>query len=91
MVSKQPCLIGVATVRNKPYSYVIELAFPHIQAILHDIREDAKTEMKALPSSELGIWEQTVMTSDGCWQIRGFFSQNSMLVVKNYLTGALLW
>ena len=47
--------------------------------------------MKALPSTELGSWEQAVMTSDGCWQIRGFFSQNSTFIVRNYLTGALLW
>lgn len=78
----------MATVSSKSFTRVIEMAFPHIQDILEEICEDA---MKSLPSTELGSWEQAVKTSDGCWQIREFFSQKSIFIVRNYLTGALLW
>ena len=47
--------------------------------------------MRSLPSSQLGSWSRAVTTSDGCWHIRGFFSQNSTFVIRNYLTCALLW
>lgn len=83
--------LGMAAVSDKNFNRVIEMAFPHIQDILDQICEDAKTEMKGLPSSELGSWDRAVTTSDGCWHIRGFFSQNSTFVIRNYLTGALLW
>ena len=47
--------------------------------------------MKNLPSDKLGSWQRAVTTSDGCWHIRGFFSQNGTFVIRNWLTGALLW
>ena len=83
--------LGMPIVSDKYFYHVVEMAFPHVQDILDEICEEAKNEMKELPSSELGSWKQAVTTSDGCWQIRGFFSQNSTFVIRNYLTGALLW
>ena len=83
--------LGIAVVTNKYYDRVIELAFPHIKNILDEVCEDGKVEMMALPSSQLGSWKRAVTTSDGCWHIRGFFSQNSTFIIRNYLTGALLW
>lgn len=83
--------LGMATVSNKCFSQMIELAFPHIKDILDESCELAKVEMKSKPSSEIGSWERAVTTSDGCWQIRGFFSQNSTFVIRDYTTGALLW
>lgn len=69
--------------------HFIEMAYPHVKDIL-DICELGKAEMKCLPSTELGSWEKAVTTSDGCWHIRGFFSQNSTFIIRNYFTGALL-
>ena len=83
--------LGMAAVSDKNFNRVVEMAYPHIKDILDEICEEAKMEMKSLPSSELGSWERAVTTSDGCWHIRGFFSQNSTFVIRNYLTGALLW
>ena len=77
-------------VSDKYFYHVVKMAFPHVH-ILDEICEEAKNEMKEFPSSELGSWKWAVTTSDGCWQIRDFFSQNSTFVIRNYLTGALLW
>lgn len=69
---------------------VIEEAFPYIVNMLDDIFKEGKDEMRSLPNSQLGSW-RAVTTSDGCWHIRGFFSQNATFVIRNWLTGALLW
>lgn len=31
------------------------------------------------------------MTSDGVWHTRGHFSKNGSFIIKNYMTGGLLW
>ena len=76
---------------EKSFYHVVEFAYSHIQDMLDEICEEAKDEMKTMPSSELGSWKKAVTTSDGCWHIRGYFSQNSTFIIKNYLNGALLW
>ena len=81
----------MSTLSSRSFYHVIEIVYPHVQSILDEICEEAKEEMKETPSSELGSWERAITTSDGCWHIRGFFSQNSTFIIKNYLTGALLW
>ena len=47
--------------------------------------------MKALPPTHLGSWSRGVTTCDGRWQIRCHFSQTCTFVIKNYLTGCLLY
>ena len=83
--------LGMSTTSDKMFIRVIEEMFPHIQDMLDEVCELGKEEMKALPSDQLGSWERAVTTSDGCWHIRGFFSQNCTMVIRNWLTGALLW
>ena len=34
---------------------------------------------------------RAVTTCDGCWHIRGHFSQNCTFIIKNYLTGGILY
>ena len=75
---------------DKMFIRVIHEMYPHIKEILDDICELGKQEMKDLPSSTLGSWNRAVTTSDGCWHIRGFFSQNCTLVIRNWLTGVLI-
>ena len=70
---------------------MIEEAYPHITEMLDEVCELGKEEMKSLPSDKLGSWERAVTKSDGCWHIRGFFSQNVTFVIRNWLTRALLW
>lgn len=83
--------LGMHVVNQRHFYRVIEMAYPHVKEILDEICELGKEEMKHLPSTELGSWEKAVTTFDGCWHIRGFFSQNSTFIIRNYLTGALLW
>lgn len=47
--------------------------------------------MKELVEGELGSWQRAVITSDGVWHTRGHFSKNGSFIIKNYLTGGLLW
>ena len=36
----------------------------------------------------MGSWNRAVVTSDGVWQTSG---KNGSLIIKNYLSGGLLW
>ena len=83
--------LGMSITSNKTFHRVIEEAFPHIIEMLEEICDEGKDDMKSLPSSQLGSWDMAVTTSDGCWHIRGLFSQNATFVIRNWLTGALLW
>ena len=51
----------------------------------------AKEEMKSVSSDVLGSWERAIVTSDGVWHTRGHLSKNGFFVVKNYISGGLLW
>ncbi len=83
--------LSMNAVTDKYFYRVIEMAYPHVVDILDEVCELGKIQMKNLPSSQLGSWDRAVTTSDGCWQIRAFFSQNSTFIIRNFLTGALLW
>ena len=47
--------------------------------------------MKKGDSGESGSWQRAVVTSDSVWHRRGHFSKNGSFIIKNYLTGGLLW
>ena len=47
--------------------------------------------MKSVSSDALGSWERAVVTSDGVWHTRGHFRKNGSFVVKNYISGGILW
>lgn len=83
--------LGLQVTSDKMFHRVIVEAFPHITEMLDEVCELGKQEMKKLPDDQIGSWKRAVTTSDGCWHIRGFFSQNSTFVIRNWLTGALLW
>lgn len=53
--------------------------------------DDAKHQMKQLSSDQIGSWSRAVTCCDGCWLIRGHFSQNCTFVITNYITSALLY
>ena len=82
--------LGMNVTTDKMFHRVIEEAYPHITDMLDEVCELGKEEMKSLPSDKLGSWQRAVTTSDGCWHIRGFFSQNGTFVIRNWLSGALL-
>ena len=59
--------------------------------ILDEMCNEEKERMKTLPQEQLGSWNRTVVTSDGVWHTHGHFSKNGSFIIKNYLTGGLLW
>ena len=83
--------LGLGITSEKPFLEVIDIALPYIKAILDEMCDDAKHQMKQLSTEQIGSWSRAVTTCDGCWQIRGHFSQNCTFIIKNYLTGALLF
>ena len=84
-------LLGMKVTSDKMFSRVIEEAFPHITEMLDEVCKLGKQEMQSLPDGTLGSWNRAVTTADGCWHIRGFFSQNCTFIIRNWLTGWILW
>ena len=83
--------LGLGIVSEKPFLEVVDLALPYIKSMLDEMCEDGKEKMKELPADQIGSWSRAVTCCDGCWLIRGHFSQNCTFVIKNYITGALLY
>ena len=83
--------LGLDIVSEKPFLEIIDLAFPYIKEVLDEMCHDAKQQMKGISPEVIGSWSRAVTTCDGCWQIRGHFSQNCTFIIKNYLTGGLLY
>ena len=83
--------LGLGVVSEKPYLQIVGLALPHIKEILDEMCKDAKTQIRNVSDDTLGSWGRAVTTCDGYWQKRGHFSQNYTFIIKNYLTGALLY
>ena len=61
--------------------------------MLDEMCEDGKEKMKELLADQIGSWSRAVTCCDGCWLIRGHFSQNCTFVIKNffYWCPSLLW
>jgi len=78
---------GLGVVSEKPFLEVVDLALTYIKEILEELCKDAKLQMKSISSDQLGSWHRAVTTCDGCWQIRGHFSQNCTFIIKNYIMG----
>ena len=83
--------LGLGIVSEKPFLEVVDLALPYIKSMLDEMCEDGKEKVKELPADQIGSWSRAVTCCDGCWLIRGHFSQNCTFVIKNYITGALLY
>ena len=48
--------------------------YPVVKAMLDDLCEVAKREMKEKNDGDLGSWKRAVTTADGTWQTRGWHS-----------------
>lgn len=83
--------LGIPAISKNRYFEVISLIYPHVNDILNEMCEEAKSHMKTKDDMTLGSWKRAVLTSDGVWHTRGHFSKNGSFIIKNYLTGALLW
>ena len=59
--------------------------------ILNEMCDEEKDEMMTKDEGELGSWKRAVVTPDGVWHNRGYFSKNGSFIIKNYFTGGILW
>ena len=48
-----------------------QLGYPVVKAMVDDLCEVAKREMKEKNDGDLGSWRRAVTTADGTWQTRG--------------------
>lgn len=83
--------LGMSCISKNPYYETIKRVYPHITDILNEMCEEEKDRMKELDDGELGSGKRTVVTPDGVWHTRSHFSKNGSFIIKNYLTGGLLW
>lgn len=83
--------LGISCSSKNPYYETIELVYPKVTEILNGMRNEEKERMREMSNGELGSWKRAVVTSDGVWHPRGHFSKNGSFIIKNYLTGGLLW
>ena len=54
---------------------------PVVQAMLDDLCEVAKREMKEKNDGDLGSWKRAVTTADGTWHTRGWHSKNATFTI----------
>ena len=83
--------LGIQGISKNRFYEVAQLIYPHIHDILTEMCDEEKENMKKIDNNVLGSWQRGVVTSDGVWHTRGHFSKNGSFIVKNYLTGVLLW
>ena len=83
--------LGMQAISKNRFYEVIKLIYPHIHEILTEMSDEEKENMKRIDNNVLGSWQRAVVTSDGVRHTRGHFSKNGSFIIKNYLTGGLLW
>lgn len=83
--------LGISCVSKNPYYETIKLAYPKVTEIINGMCDEEKEGMKEVDGGQLGSWQRAVVTSDGVWHTRGHLSKNGSFIIKNYLTGGLLW
>ena len=66
---------------------------PVVKAMVDEMCEEAKADMKSLDPKELhvGSWSRAVTSADGAWMTRGFHSKIATFSIGNYCNGALLY
>ena len=83
--------LGISCISKNPYYEVIKQVNPVVIAILNEMWNEEKERMKEIDAGELRSWQRAVVMSDGVWHTRGHISKNGLFIIKNYLTGGLLW
>ena len=74
--------LGIKAVNERVFMRTIELMYPVVKAMLDEVCEIAKQEMKEKREDELGSWKHAVTTADGTWQIRGWHSKNATFTIS---------
>ena len=69
--------------KNRFYE-IIKLVYPVVTDILNEMCEAENEQMKTIAPDVLGSWRKAVVTSDGVWHTRGYFSKNGSFIIKNF-------
>ena len=77
--------LGIKAVNERVFMRTIELMYPVVKAMLDEVCEVSKQEMKEKGEEELGSWKHAVTTADGTWQTRGWHSKNASLLYYHHL------
>ena len=83
--------LGIHGISKNRYYEVVKLIYPETSEILNEICEEENANMKQINDGVLGRLKWAVVTSDRVWHTRGHFSKNGSFIIKNYLSGGLLW
>ena len=83
--------LGISAVSASSFYDAFKLLHPIVGAMVSEMCEVAKNEMKALNPTTVGSWKQVITSSDGTWLTRGKFSQNCTFIIRNYMNNSLLY
>ena len=62
--------LGIHTLTYINFYKIVKLAHASVKAVLDEICDMGKSEMKVKTPPELGSWKNAVTSSDSCWLIR---------------------
>jgi len=83
--------LGMSVVNATTFYETIKLLHPIVNAMLTEMCNSSKDDMKMLDSSAVGSWQRAITSSDGSWLTRGKFSQNCTFTIRNYVDNSLLY
>ena len=83
--------LGINCFGHSTFDDAFKLMYKPVLQLLREQCDEAKAEMKALPSTDIGSWKRSVTTSDGVWLTRGHHSRNHTYSLRNSLNGSLLY
>ena len=83
--------LGMSAVNANTFYETIKRLHPVVTAMINEMCDDAKAEMKAKIPTEVGSWQRAITSSDGVWLTRGKFSQNCTFTIRNYTNNSLLY
>ena len=83
--------LGLSAVNPATFYDTVKLLQPVVDAMLVDMCNESKAEMKAQDPTVVGSWKRAITSSDGVWLTRGRFSQNCSFTVRNYMNNSLLY
>ena len=83
--------LGMNCFSSKTFDATIKRISKPVLELIRDQCDEAKADMIALPSTQLGSWEHAVTASDGTWLTRGHHSRNHTYSLRNFMNNSLLY
>lgn len=83
--------LSISAVNPNSFYETIKLLHPIVGAMVIEMCEMGKNEMKTLNPTTVGSWQRAITTSDGAWLTRGKFSQNCTFMIRNFMNNSLLY